>query len=234
MNIDETQLGDALDGDADAITGILREFDGVIRTRARRVDLHRAEDLEQVGREALWRCLSRFAGTTVGEFVSYADRTVTGAMHDAHCAMRYPGISKDEARLWRSAYKHADGDPEEAERLMCSGELAWRMRPETAKAVRAAASPTVALPEGLSCPPPAAGSEGGAGRFRGHAGMLLRCMGEQQRAVLEMTFGIGDTGRMSDSEIGAALGIPKERVPSTRSKALKRLREDWGRSFFFN
>ncbi|MFZ3597615.1 sigma-70 family RNA polymerase sigma factor [Streptomyces sp. BH104] len=225
--IDETQLGAALDGDSAAITGILWALDRLIRARARRISRVHAEDLYQEGREALWLCLRRFDGETPQHFVAYAVKTVTGAMMDAHCAMRYPGNSVDEAKLWRSAYKHAKGNADEAERLMCSGELAWRMSPATAKAVRSAASLAEPLPEDLTQEAPAEPSEGGTERSSGRAAWMLLTLPDQQRAVLEMTYGIGEYGRMADSEIAASLGIPKGHVASARSKALKRLRGKW-------
>ncbi|MEV7234263.1 sigma-70 family RNA polymerase sigma factor [Streptomyces sp. NPDC051020] len=229
--IDETQLRAALNGDAEAITGLLRALERLIRARARCIDRDSAEDLAQAGREALWLSLSRFAGGSARQFVPFADRTVTGAMQDAHCTMRYPGISLDEAKLWRSAYKHANGNADEAERLMCSGELAWRMSLATAKAVRAAVSPTEALPDDLGAQLPAAGSESDTERSSSIVAWMLITLGTQQRAVLEMTYGIGEYGRMPDSEIAGALGIPKANVSAARSKALKRLRGRWSGTF---
>lgn len=226
--METAQVAAALEGNQSAITGILSELDRLIRSRARRIDRLHAEDLAQEGREALWRSMGRFTGGSAGQFVVFAERTVTGAMMDAYCAMRYPGISVDEAKLWRSAYKHAKGDADEAERLMCSGELAWRMSPDTAKAVRSAVSPTESLPEELTQEAPPESSEGDTGRSNGRAAWMLLTLPDQQRTVLEMTYGIGEYGRMDDSEIAASLGIPKRHVASARSKALKRLR---GQSF---
>ncbi|MFE6470348.1 sigma-70 family RNA polymerase sigma factor [Streptomyces rochei] len=226
----ETQVTAALKGDKEAATAILRNLDRLIRARARRIDRQHAEDLAQEGRAALWRSMSRFTGGSTSQFVVFAERTVTGAMMDAYCTMRYPGISVDEAKLWRSAFKHAKGDADEAERLMCSGELAWRMSPATAKAVRAAVSPVEALPEDLDTPE-ASGSV--TGRSMGLVGVILSTLGKQQRAVLEMTYGIGEYGRMTDAEIAATLGIPKGHVAAARSKALKRLRDKWSGSFLF-
>ena len=228
--MNETQISAALEGDLEAATAILRSLDRLIRARARSIDRQHAEDLAQEGRAALWESLSRFAGDSVGEFVVFAERTVTGAMMDAHCAIRYPGISEDEAKLWRSAYKRANGNADEAERLMCSGELKWRMSAETAKAVRAAVSPVEALPDELGAQPSAEASEG---RSAGRVAVVLASVGEQQRAVLEMTYGIGQYGRMSDAEIAATLGIPKGHVAAARSKALRRLRDRWSESVFF-
>ncbi|MFG2789933.1 RNA polymerase sigma factor [Streptomyces sp. NPDC048419] len=232
MSIDETQLKAALDGSPEATTAILRALDGLIRSRAQRIDRDSAEDLAQVGREALWLSLSRFAGGSAGQYVSFADRTVTGAMQDAHCTMRYPGISLDEAKLWRSAYKHAKGDADEAERLMCSGELAWRMSPATAKAVRVAVSPSEELPEDLGTTTPAEPSESDTGRSSDRVAWMLFSVSPQQRAVVEMTYGIGAHGRMSDEEIAAALDIPKAQVIAARSKALRRLRDRWSGTSF--
>ncbi|MFJ8720959.1 sigma-70 family RNA polymerase sigma factor [Streptomyces sp. NPDC093269] len=231
--IDETQLRAALDGNTEATTAILRSLDGLIRARARRIDRDSAEDLSQVGREALWLSLSRFTDGCAGQFVSFADRTVTGAMMDAHCAMRYPGISVDEAKLWRSAVKRADGDLAEAERLLCSAELAWRMSPETAKAVKAAARFAEPLPEDEGIRAPAEPSESDTGRSRDRVAWMLITLGAQQRTVLEMSFGIGKYGRMDDGQISAALGIPKTNVSAARSKALKRLRGQWSRTSLF-
>ncbi|MGQ4440530.1 sigma-70 family RNA polymerase sigma factor [Streptomyces violaceoruber] len=229
----EAQIAAALEGDQEAVMGVLRSLDRLIRARARRIDRRHAEDLAQEGREALVRGLSRFTGGPVGAFVVFAERTVTGAMMDALCRWRYPGISVDEAKLWRSAFKHAQGDADEAERLMCSGELAWRMSPATAKAVRAAVSPVEALPEDLGASTTDGPSGGGTGRSTALTGVVLSTLGKQQRAVVEMTYGIGEYGRMTDAEIASTLGIPKGHVAAARSKALKRLRDKWSGSFLF-
>ncbi|MEU3995572.1 sigma-70 family RNA polymerase sigma factor [Streptomyces fungicidicus] len=226
--MESAQVAAALEGNQNAITGILRELDRLIRSRARRIDRLHAEDLAQEGREALWRSMSRFTGGSVGQFVVFAERTVTGAMMAAHCQWRYAGISLEEAKLWRSAVKRADGDFPEAERLLRSGELAWRASAETAKAVKAAVSPIEALSEELTYEAPAESSEGDTERSSGRVAWMLLTLPDQQRTVLEMTYGIGKYGRMTDSEIAASLGIPKGHVASARSKALKRLR---GRSF---
>ncbi|MGY0491082.1 sigma-70 family RNA polymerase sigma factor [Streptomyces sp. WG-D5] len=231
--LNETELSAALEGDSEATTGILRALDRLIKARARRINRQHADDLAQEGREALWQCLSRCDGMTPEHFVNYAAKTVTGAMMNAHCAIRYPGISLDEAKLWRSAYKHAKGDVDEAERLLTSGELAWRMSPATAKAVRAAVSPIEELPEDVAALDPARPTDGDTGRSGGRVAWTLLALGEQQRTVLEMTYGIGQYGCMTDSEIAAALGIPKGHVASARSKALKRLRDRGSRSFLF-
>ncbi|MGW1187532.1 sigma-70 family RNA polymerase sigma factor [Streptomyces sp. NPDC002559] len=220
----ETLIREARGGNADAVAGILGEFEGLIRARAWRIDRYSAEDLAQVGREALWLALGRFAGSGRAELVTFAERTVTGAMWDAH---GYPGISTEGAKLWRSAIKRADGDPDEAERLMCSGELRWRAKPETAKAIRSAVSPSEPLPYDLATRTPAEPCEAARERAKGRVAWMLLTLGEQQRAVLEMSFGVGRYDRMTDSEIGEALGIPAKRVPSIRSKALARLRERW-------
>ncbi|WP_165906278.1 sigma factor [Streptomyces sp. Z26] len=142
------------------MTAILTALEGLVRARARLVDRYNAEDLEQVGREALWLALRRFAGNTRAQFLTFADRTMTGAMRDASYAARYPGISKDEAKLWLSALKRCDGDEDQAERLACSGELAWRMSTATAKAVRSAVRPPEDFPEHLGTPRPREALEG--------------------------------------------------------------------------
>ncbi|WP_405446557.1 sigma-70 family RNA polymerase sigma factor [Streptomyces achromogenes] len=210
---------------------VLESFEPLIKSRAQRIDRYSAEDLAQEGREALWLALGRFGGGTRAELVTFAERTVTGAMQDAYSALRFPGVSVDEFKLWRSALKRADGDPDRAEQLMCSGELKWRAKPETAKAVRSAVSPAEPLPEDLSTRTPAEPSEAVRERTEGRVAWMLLTLGEQQRAVLEMTFGLGKFGRMTDSEIGEALSIPAKRVPSIRSKALARIRERWGSQF---
>ncbi|MBO1333791.1 RNA polymerase sigma factor [Streptomyces sp. VRA16 Mangrove soil] len=231
MSLDETQLRGALNGDPEATTAVLRALDGLIRARAQRIDRDSAEDLAQVGREALWLSLGRFTGSA-GQFITFAGRTVTGAMQDAHCAMRYPGISLDEAKLWRSAYKHANGNADEAQRLVCSGQLAWRMSPETAKAVRSAVRPPEALPEDPGAPAPVEPSADGSERSSGRVAWMLMSLGQQQRAVVQMTYGIGESGRMTDEEIAETLGIPKAHVSAARSKAIRRLRDRWSGASF--
>lgn len=222
MHVDETQLGDALDGNTDAITAILGVFGPLIRKRARHIDRRNVEDLEQVGREAVWRCLRRYTGTTVAEFVAYADKSLTGAMMSVCCDMRYPDIGSGTSRMWISALKHSAGDLAEAERLAMSGALGWKMRPEAVRAVREAGRPAELLTEDLTAQVPAERSNGAEATLR----LLLRGLGSQQRTVIQMAYGIGEYARMSDSEIAAELRIPVSHVSSARSKAMRRLRED--------
>lgn len=225
--LSEAQLSAALSGDTEAAAGVLRALDGLIGARARRIDRGTAEDLAQVGREAVWLALSRFAGSSAGGFVVFADRTATGAMKAAYCELRWPGIPLDQAKLWRSALKHADGSEDDAERLLCSGELSWRMSPKTAKWIRSAVAPPEVLPETLCANPPSVPSAAAVAR----ASALLATLAPQQRAVVEMSFGIGDSARLSDSEIADALGLARTRIPPIRHKALARLRDRARHSF---
>jgi len=88
-----------------------------IAARTARTNADLREDLEQIGRMAVWESLSRFTGATVAEFFTYMDRTVSGAITDARKEETRPGVSRSVAQYFERALSLAGGDPYEAEKL---------------------------------------------------------------------------------------------------------------------
>ncbi|WP_301130121.1 sigma-70 family RNA polymerase sigma factor [Streptomyces cacaoi] len=228
------QIRAAKEGSPEAVTGLLGALEGLIRARAARIDSTLAEDLAQVGREAAWLSLRRFAGTDPAQFLAFVDRTITGAMRDARKEWQRQGVSRAAASDYEKAVQIAEGDVYAAERVATTEAMgARKMSADMAFAARCSYQGAVCAPERLSqlpCPSgPAAPESPSAGRAR----LLLASLGAQQRRVLELTYGIGDFGRMSDSAIATELGISTERVRVVRARAHARLREKAGRSFLY-
>ncbi|MET8474346.1 sigma-70 family RNA polymerase sigma factor [Streptomyces sp. NPDC006422] len=243
INLTLCQIWAAKAGDPDAVTAVLRELEPLLSSLARRVDRTNAEDLTQVGREAVWTGLQRFRGTTVGEFINYAHRTATGAMTDARKEAQRQGVSRAVAADFEKALRNADGDTHLAEILATAPEVMGvrRMTPETAFAARMSYEGAVSLDlpvegsgslaEALPDNSPADGSEARTTAAEARTRFVLRRMGKQHRAVLELTHGIGEHGAHSDAQISALLGISPERVRAVRARARRRFAElyrEWG------
>lgn len=237
------QLKAAKAGETDAVTAVLRELEPLLSSLARRVDRAYAEDLTQVGREAVWTALGRFRGTTVGEFINFAHRTATGAMTDARKEQQRQGVSRTVAADFERAIRLADGDPHLAGILATTRECMGvrRMTTETAFAARMSYEGAVSLnlpvegsgslAEALPANSPEDGSEARTTAAEARTRFVLRRLGRQHRTVLELTHGIGDHGTHSDAEIASLLGIPQERVRSVRARARRRFAElyrQWG------
>ncbi|MGW5019343.1 sigma-70 family RNA polymerase sigma factor [Streptomyces cacaoi] len=228
------QICAAKEGNPEAVTSLLKALEGLVRSRAARIDSATAEDLAQVGREAAWLSLRRFAGTDPAQFITFVDRTITGAMRDARKEWHRQGVSRAVAADFEKAVQLAEGDAYAAERIATTEAMgARKMSADMAFAARCSYQGAVYAPERLSqlpCPSgPAEPESPSAGRAR----LLLASLGAQQRRVLELTYGIGDAGRSSDSEIATELGIDQSRVSAIRARAHARLREKAGRSFLY-
>ncbi|MFJ8386239.1 sigma factor [Streptomyces sp. NPDC094438] len=122
INLSEDQIAAAKTHDLDAVKAVAQATEERITqlawkyaTGGGRVDQSLAEDLAQDGREAVWKCLSRFSGTTVAEFFTYVDRTLKGVMSDSRKEQTRQGVSRSVAAAFETALSLADGDPYEAE-----------------------------------------------------------------------------------------------------------------------
>ncbi|MFE2245232.1 RNA polymerase sigma factor [Streptomyces lavendulae] len=146
IDLSATQIADAQRNDLTAVTAVVEATEERVMQLARRyattggiLNADLMEDLAQVGRIAVWQGLSRFAGSSVAEFFTFMDRTVSGALADERKVQTRPGVSREIAALFESCLTRADGDPYEAERLCTLGDVLGRrkMTPEMAYAARA-------------------------------------------------------------------------------------------------
>jgi hypothetical protein len=80
---------------------------------------HYRDEFAQVGRLAMWECLSRFNGDNEAEFFGYLIKTVESALYDAVRSEKNggAGIDKDAVWIYSQMIVKADGDPFKAAKL---------------------------------------------------------------------------------------------------------------------
>ncbi|WP_186768206.1 sigma factor [Streptomyces qinzhouensis] len=138
------QIADAKNNDISAITCVIQEIEQLIVARARRIaptsghtDTDLVEDLQQVGRIAVWESIATFEGDDPAQFMAYMDRKITRAMEDARRDATRTGVSVYTAKRFEKAICLAVGDPYEAERIAASEERGdEKLTPELARAAR--------------------------------------------------------------------------------------------------
>ncbi|SCF58250.1 RNA polymerase sigma factor, sigma-70 family [Streptomyces sp. Cmuel-A718b] len=180
----------------------------------------------QVGRIAVWESLERFQGETTDSFFAFAYRTAECNLRGA--VRRELGLGTDDTATWifTNMLNESDGDPAEAVKLAQTAPPAGRrLSADRAWAALRAYQGTEPLGEIPQNAAPAPES-----RTSVRVGVLLDALGPQQRAVLKMTYGIGDSGRMSTAEIAEELGIPRTAVASAKKKGQARLAQLWERA----
>lgn len=144
IDLTNEQIAAAKANDTDAVTAVIRATDERVIQLARRyattggsTNLDLAEELAQIGRVAVWECISRFSGEDVAQFFTYMDSTVSGTLSDARRADQRQGVSPSAAKDFETALRLAEGDPYEAQRLAASDAMGKRkMSPDMAQAAR--------------------------------------------------------------------------------------------------
>ncbi|MGW0530687.1 hypothetical protein [Streptomyces sp. NPDC003032] len=145
IDLTAQQIADAQNNDIAAVTAVIEATEERVTQLARRyattggrTDADLMDDLAQVGRVAVWEGLSRFKGSSVAEFFTFMDRTVSGKLSDERKTVTRQGVSRSIAAEFEKALSMAAGDPYEAERLCTLTEVmgAHRMTSETAYAAR--------------------------------------------------------------------------------------------------
>ncbi|MEV6419678.1 hypothetical protein [Streptomyces sp. NPDC051662] len=145
IDLTAQQIADAQNNDIAAVTAVIEATEERVTQLARRyattggrTDADLMDDLAQVGRVAVWQGLSRFKGSSVAEFFTFMDRTVSGMLADERKVQTRQGVSRSIAAEFEKALSMAAGDPYEAERLCTLTEVmgAKRMTAETAYAAR--------------------------------------------------------------------------------------------------
>ncbi|QAX95025.1 hypothetical protein SEA_SEBASTISAURUS_37 [Streptomyces phage Sebastisaurus] len=145
IDLTAQQIAAAQNNDLAAVTAVIEATEERVTQLARRyattggrLDADLMDDLAQVGRVAVWEGLSRFTGSSVAEFFTFMDRTVSGKLSDERKTVTRQGVSRSIAAEFEKALSMAAGDPYEAERLCTLTEVMGtkRMTPETAYAAR--------------------------------------------------------------------------------------------------
>jgi RNA polymerase sigma factor (sigma-70 family) len=145
INLTAQQIAAAQNNDLEAVTAVIEATEERVVQLARRyattggrTDTDLMDDLSQVGRVAVWQGLSRFKGSSVAEFFTFMDRTVSGMLADERKVQTRQGVSRSIAAEFEKALSMAAGDPYEAERLCTLTEVMGtkRMTAETAYAAR--------------------------------------------------------------------------------------------------
>ncbi|MGW6313799.1 hypothetical protein [Streptomyces sp. NPDC055099] len=145
IDLTAQQIAAAQNNDIAAVTAVIEATEERVTQLARRyattggrTDADLMDDLAQVGRVAVWEGLSRFTGSSVAEFFTFMDRTVSGKLSDERKTVTRQGVTRSIAAEFEKALSMAAGDPYEAERLCTLTEVLgkYRMTPETAYAAR--------------------------------------------------------------------------------------------------
>jgi RNA polymerase sigma factor (sigma-70 family) len=145
IDLTAQQVADAQNNDLAAVSAVIEATEERVSQLARRyattggrTDADLMDDLAQVGRVAVWEGLSRFTGSSVAEFFTFIDRTVSGKLSDERKVQTRQGVSRAIASEFEKALTMAAGDPYEAERLCTLSEVmgAKRMTADTAYAAR--------------------------------------------------------------------------------------------------
>lgn len=260
IDLTPEQLAAAKAGELDAVTAVIKATEERVIQLARRyatinghVNADLAEELAQIGRIAVWRCLERYVEPyDVAMFFSYMDHTVSGTLSDARRSEQRPGVSQQAAKDFETAYRLAGGDPYEAQRLASTDAMGTRkMSPELAYAARlswqgvdyldapvydddggdtSTFAASVADKYGVNAdlvePSDIERVRRAETRERVHA--TLGRMGGQQRDILKGTFGISPAplfGTENDDELAAYAGVARTQVRANRSKAKDRFRD---------
>lgn len=251
------QLADAKANDLAAVTAVLAETEERVLQIANkhamtggRLDAQLAEDLAQIGRIAVWECISTFQGSSVAEFFTYMDRTVGGALSNERKVATRQGVSRSVSEYFETALAHAGGDPYEAQQMVTRADVmgARKMSPETAYAARLAwqgcaaldapmpghddADGGLTLAGTLVCDTLEEASDAVRARQRETAKVVHRTLdklGAQARSILKGTYGIdGPTpyfGTENEEDFAAYLGMARTSdLRAQRSKAKARFR----------
>lgn len=251
LNITPEQLADAKNNDLAAVSAVIAATEDRVQYHARsyatnagNLDRDLAEDLAQIGRIAVWEILSRFQGDSVGEFFSFMDRSVSGAMDDERRRATRQGVSERAARDFETALSLAGGDPYDAEKLAQTDAMgARKMSADLALSARLAWHGSLALdaPRGVEGGTLAdtlvadvrdADADRAQERRRVTAKAVHRALdklGTRANHILKGTFGIDGPvpffGEGNDAEFAEYLGVTNVGLRSQRRKAKERFRE---------
>ncbi len=259
IDLTEAQIADAKANDIEAVTAVVTATEERVCQLARQYGTtgghandHLVEDLEQIGRIAVWEALSRFKGASVAEFFTFVDLTLKGVMSSARKVETRQGVSRAVAADFERAVALAGGDAYEAEWLVTTREAMGdrRMSPDMAYAARLSYQGSAYLdapiegPDGESVtladnlvsragvpvdllePSDYAAAKRRATTVKVHD--TLNRMGDQQRTVLMALTGVepvGYYGAEYDDDLSADYGIPRQRVRVIRTKGKARFAE---------
>ncbi|MGX4737090.1 sigma factor [Kitasatospora griseola] len=256
IDLSPETIAAAKTNDLSAVAAVVAATENLVTSRARRFagnDLSAVDDYAQVGRIAVWQGLTRFEGTTVGEFITFVDRSVSGAIADAHRAELLRGVSPHAAKVFGEALGRAAGDPYEAEKIAASEVMGRdRLSRELAYAARLSwegmdsldrpfsesntgesttlgdvVARELGVPADLVEPRDVTAHRRKVVRQRVH--LALGRLSERQRTVLKAGYGIAPLPlyrvAVDDSELAADLGATPYQVQQARTKGGKRFAE---------
>lgn len=211
-----------------------------------------AQDYAQEARLALWSAFTSFSGTSEGEFVKFAERTIRGAISNARRAQGSEGVSQSTMRRFEMALRAADGSAHEAEVLAqdpdvmgaecLSAEMAYAARlayegsdrldapvpGESGMALIDVVADRLGIPADLLESDDITRAQVGITRDRVHA--ILSELGEKQRTVLKGLVGIdpvGHYGTENDNALAADHGLNPARVKKIRSEGKSTFARRW-------
>lgn len=253
--ITPAQIRAARDNDLSAISAVLEATEERVSQLAYHASKSRPEwreDAEQIAREQVWICITKFDGNTTAEFFTFMDRSIRGALSDQRRTEQYVGVGATQAKIFEAAYKDAKGDAALAERMVTELEPGRRLSKESARAVRQAFAGTISLsaPAGLDQTVESVLADTAApvdadlataddlnaeqaNQRRMNVRATLAMLGAQQRVVIAARTGVEmnfygpatKDGVTHDDELAEDYGIPRQRIKVIRSKGNERFAE---------
>lgn len=148
IELTSAQIIAAKANDLDAVTAVIAGTEERVQQIARRAatsggrtDEALFEELTQEGRIAVWEALSRFTGGSVGEFVTFINRTLAGALNVERKEYTGLGADREAIQIFERALSMSETrDVAEAEQLAQRDDLFGRrlLSPERAHLARMA------------------------------------------------------------------------------------------------
>lgn len=145
LNLTDAQIAAAKANEIEAVSAVIAETEERVGQLARRyatsggrLDVNLAEDLAQIARITVWESLSRFEGTSVAQFFTFMERTISGKLAAERRTHTRQGVSEATSARFEKAMSIAGGDAYEAERVAQSEEHmgTFKLSAEMAHAAR--------------------------------------------------------------------------------------------------
>ena len=205
------------------------------------------EDLVEEGNVGLMNAVDRFDPTVGSRFSTYAsywiDQAIRRAVQNANQMIHIPSYLMEQIGNMRLAMRELEeklGRPASIDELALHMEISARKAGAISQAIRACTCPTQSTPsdDGTSVtdslpdtrtpqPHDAVFSKSDAD----FVSKMLSRITDREARVLTMRYGLSNGKRMTLKQIGAAIGLTRERVRQIEKEAKRKL-EDYVKEYF--